>query len=57
MVSNKVLLGRAGGVIRGSGFSKYRERHPYYYDLQYAYGAREAHHMNVLCDETRVCVY
>lgn len=39
MVSNKVLLGRAGGVIRGSGFSKYRERHAYYYDLQYAHGA------------------
>lgn len=25
MVSNKVLVGRRGGVIRGSGFSKYRE--------------------------------
>ena len=25
MVSNKVLVGRRGGVIRGNGFSKYRE--------------------------------
>lgn len=37
MVSNKVLLGRAGGVIRGSGFSKYRESHAY--NLLYAHAA------------------
>lgn len=35
MVSNKVLVGRRGGVIRGSGFSKYRERRTH------ARGARE----------------
>lgn len=41
MVSNKVLVGRRGGVIRGSGFSKYRERRTHATSGRAREGARE----------------
>lgn len=43
MVSNKVLLGCAGRVIRGSGFSKYRESESHshaYYESLFAHGSK-----------------
>lgn len=57
MVSNKVLLGRAGGVIRGSGFSKYRESHAYN-SLVRTRGRPDVEHTyHRLSVETQVCAF